>query len=104
MPSCLSEPKPYCPTVNATAPSTPSGASRMIRPMILNMTWEVASIRRTTGLPRSPSCDSAQPNSTANSSTCSTSPVANGLTTVLGISFIRNSTVPPLVSLSALDT
>ncbi|MNT33969.1 hypothetical protein D3C72_1699210 [compost metagenome] len=76
----------------------------MISPMILNITWDVASIRRTTGLPCSPNCDSAQPNSTANSRTCSTSPVANGLTAVLGMSFNRNSTVPPLVSLSALDT
>ena len=93
---------PYLPTVNAIAPSTPSGASLMMMAMILNSTSEVASITAATGLPRSPSIDSAQPNSTANSSTCSTSPVANALTTVVGISFIRKSTKPPEVSLSAL--
>ena len=56
-----------------------------------------------TGAPRSPSIASAQPNTTANSSTCSTSPVAKALTTVVGISFIRKSTVPPPVSLLALS-
>jgi hypothetical protein len=50
-----------------------------------------------------PSSASAQPNSTENSSTCSTSPVAKALTTVVGMSFIKNSTVPPPVSLSAFS-
>ena len=103
MPSCLSEPTPYLPTVKAMAPSTPRGASLMMMPMILNSTSDVTSIMVATGLPRSPSMVSAQPNSTANSSTCNTSPVANALITVVGISRIRKSTVPPLVSLSALE-
>ncbi len=37
------------------APSTPSGASLMMMPMILNSTSESASITCATGLPRSPS-------------------------------------------------
>ncbi len=94
---------PYLPTVKAIAPSTPSGASLMMMPMILNSTWLSVSMKLATGAPRSPSIASAQPNSTANSSTCSTSPVAKALTTVVGISFIRNSTVPPPVSLLALS-
>ena len=93
---------PYWPTVKAMAPSTPSGASLMRMPMILNSTFDSVSISACTGAPRSPSMVSAQPNSTANSSTCSTSPVAKACTTVVGMSFIRKSTVPPLVSLSAL--
>ena len=94
---------PYLPTVKAIAPSTPSGASLMMMPMILNSTWPSVSMKVATGAPRSPSIASAQPNSTANSSTCSTSPVAKALTTVVGISFIRKSTVPPPVSLLALS-
>ena len=56
-----------------------------------------------TARPLSPSIASAQPNSTANTSTCSTSPLAKASTTVVGISFIRNSTVPPPVSLLAFS-
>ncbi|MNT25016.1 hypothetical protein D3C72_1605200 [compost metagenome] len=74
----------------------------MMMPMILNSASAVMSTRSASGLTRSPNSVSAQPNSTANSSTCSTSPLAKASTTVVGMSFIRKSTVPPLVSLSAL--
>ena len=103
IPSCFSEPMPYLLTVNAMAPSTPSGASLMMMPITLNNTCDKVSMKWATGAPRSPSMASAQPNSTAKSSTCSTSPVANAPTTVPGISFIRKSTVPPPVSLLALS-
>ncbi|MNT17178.1 hypothetical protein D3C72_1523160 [compost metagenome] len=85
---------PYLPTVKATAPSTPSGASLMMKPIILNSVCEKVSIRLTSGLPGSPTSDSAQPNRIETSSTCSTSPLANAPNTVLGISLSRKSTVP----------
>src|SRR6218665_3181557 len=95
MPSCRSEPTPYLPTVKAMAPSTPSGARWMIRPMTLNSTSASASTTVATGWPRSPSSASAQPNSTANSSTCSTSPVAKALTARAGVDVHARARLEP---------
>src|SRR6218665_820051 len=61
MPSCRSEPMPYLPTVKAMAPSTPSGARWMIRPMTLNSTSASASATVATGWPRSPPTHPPQP-------------------------------------------
>ena len=46
-----------------------------------------------TGLPRSPSSDSATPNRIAISSTCRMSPLAKASTKVFGMMFSRKSTV-----------
>ncbi|MNL62011.1 hypothetical protein D3C87_1859920 [compost metagenome] len=69
----------------------------------MNSVWEKVSIRRTSGLPGSPTSDSAQPNSTETSSTWSTSPLAKAPITVFGISLSRKSTVPALFTFSALS-
>ena len=71
--------------------------------MVLKSAWAMSSTRPVTRWPRSPSSASAEPNRTAKRSTCNTSPFANASTTVVGISLIRNSTVPPPVSLLAVS-
>ena len=95
---------PYLPTVNAIAPSTPSGASLMMKYITLKNTCDSWSISRTTGCAGSPRSASAQPNSSENSSTCSTSPLAKAPTTVFGMMRRRKSTAPVLFSLrGAID-
>ena len=94
---------PYLPTVKAMAPNTPSGASLMIRPMVLNSTCDRSSMRLVTRAPRSPINASAQPKTMENSSTCSTSPLAKALTAVVGMSLSKKSLKPPPVSLLALS-
>ena len=95
-PSCSSEPTPYLPTVKATAPSTPKGASRTMKPMILNrIRSPTRSMCTNTGFPRSPRRERPAPNRIAISSTCRMSPLAKASTMVVGMIFMRNPTVPP---------
>ena len=94
LPSDKSDPTPYLPIVNAIAPNAPIGATFMMMPTIENSTCEVFSTQSNTSVPRPPNLCSAKPNSTENSSTWRISPLANASTTVDGMMFIRNSTVP----------
>lgn len=94
---------PYLPTVKAMAPSTPRGASWMMRPMARNSTTEKSSMSPATRAPRSPTSASAQPKTIENSSTCSTSPVEKALTAVVGMSLSRKSLKPPPESLFAVS-
>ncbi len=77
--------------VNAMAPNAPSGANFMTIPTIPNSTWDRPSMNPSMGAPRLPRRCSAKPNSTANSSTWSISPLAKASTTVVGMALSRNS-------------
>ncbi len=93
MPSCLSDATPYVPVVNAIAPSTPSGASLMMKLITRKNTCASSSIRLLTRCARSPSSDSAEPNSTENTRTCRMSPFAKASVAVSGMIFSRNAAV-----------
>ncbi len=85
---------PKRPTVNAIAPNAPSGASRMIIARMRNSTCATASINSCTRRPRFGLAFSANPNSSASSSTGSTSPFSNAPTSVSGITCSAKSTSP----------
>ena len=80
------------------------GASLTTKNIILKNTCDACSMIARNGLPAFPSNASAQPNPTETSSTCRTSPPAKALTNVVGMSFIRNSTVPWLFTCDARST
>jgi hypothetical protein len=86
---------PYLPTVKAIAPSTPIGASFMMMPMTLNSTCVSVSMKFATGAPRSPSSESAAAEQHREQQHLQHVAVGEGATTVVGISFIRKSTLPP---------
>ena len=69
-----------------------------MKPMILNRTSVVSSIRWATGFPRSPISDRAAPNSTAITSTWRMSPSAKAPTNVDGMTFMRKPTAPSMCS------
>jgi hypothetical protein len=65
----------------------------MMKPMMRNSTCDSASIKLNTGFPLSPNACNAKPNNTEKSNTCKISPRAKASTTVVGITFMKKSTV-----------
>ena len=79
--------------VNAIAPNAPIGATRMMMPTIANSTCDDLLDEVEHQRAAAAELVQAKPNSTANSSTCRISPLANASTTVLGMTFSRKSVV-----------
>src|SRR5262245_59359796 len=75
------------------APKAPIGARRMIKPTTAKSPSETIARTSTSALTRSPSPNSARPNSTENRRTCRTSPRAKAPTIVSGMTFSRKSIV-----------
>ena len=69
------------------------GATRVISVTMRKNTAEKWLITASNGAPFGPACDSALPNSSATSSTCRISPLANASTSVVGMMCSRKSTV-----------
>ena len=74
------------------APKAPMGAAFMITAMTPKNACPRSSSSARTVRPRSPSAISANPNSTANSSTCRMSPRAKAPTTLSGMMLRMNAT------------
>ncbi|MCY1356320.1 hypothetical protein D9M69_427670 [compost metagenome] len=91
LPSDTTEPSPYLPTVKAIAPNAAIGARRMIMPTTVKMPCVKESRKSTTGLARAPICDSAMPNSVANTRICRMSFLASASMMLVGTRFIRKS-------------
>ena len=92
LPSGIRASKPYLPMVNAMPPNAPMGASTMIMPSTLKRALRIFSNVWTSECPAAPMRETATPNSTENSSTCSRFPSANAPTTLGGTISVMCST------------
>ncbi len=93
-PSESSVPMPNCPIVYAIAPKAPIAETYMMMPDHAEQrVRELIDQARRAACPSLPMWSTATPNSTEKNRTCRMSPVANALTIVVGMMFIRKSIV-----------
>ena len=84
--------RPYFPTVNAIAPNAPNGAAFINMETTLNIGVVAARSKSVIGRAFSPTEAREMPNKTETNKTCRILPSVRGLTTVVGIIFIKKPT------------